>query len=159
MENDFLDFNMSENNTQLKELIKEVLDKGYLMSLGVSDEHGIWVSDVIYIYDDNLNIFWMSDPDIRHSKAIQKNSRVAGTITVWNKPGEDNLGIQFEGIAEKIEGPRSDLAMKHYGKRGKEVPKEVDEELHGNSWYVLKPNRIDLICEKLFGFKKQRIEL
>ncbi len=145
-----------ENN--IKNLIKDVLEKGYLMSLAIVDEGGIWVADVIYIYDDILNIYWMSDSAVRHSQAIIKNNRVAGTITVSNK-GEHNVGIQFEGVAEKIDGARYDLALKHYAKRGKSVPKETEDILQGDSWYILKPKRIELICEKLFGFDKQKINL
>ena len=100
----------------------------------------------------------MSDPDVRHSKAIFKNVKVAGTITV-NQLKEDNLGIQFEGSAEKIEGLRWDLAKKHYAKRKKPEPKETDDVLDGDSWYVLKPAHIELICERLFEFNKQKLEL
>ncbi len=142
----------------IRKLIKEVLEKGYLMSLGIVDDGGVWVSDVIYIFDDNLNIYWMSDPDVRHSKAIIVNQKVAGTITV-NLPKEDNIGIQFEGQAEKINGARYDLALKHYAKRNKPTPNETDDVLQGDSWYILKPKKIQLIYEKLFGFDKQTLEL
>ena len=50
----------------IKRLIKEVLEKGYLMSLGTVDEGGVWVSDVIYVFDDEFNLYWISDPDTRH---------------------------------------------------------------------------------------------
>lgn len=143
--------------SNLEKLIKEVLDRGYLMSLATMDDGGVWVSDVIYVYDDNLNIYWISSPDTRHSQAILKNPRVAGTITV-SGPGEDNLGIQFEGVAETIEGPRRDLAVKHYAKRNKPAPQETEDVLEGDSWYQLRPEKIELIHEKLFGFEKQRYE-
>ena len=64
----------------IKKLIKEVLEKGYLMSLGTVDEGGVWVCDVIYIFDDDLNIYWMSKDFRRHSKAILINPGIAGTI-------------------------------------------------------------------------------
>lgn len=144
--------------TDIKQLVKEVLDKGYLMSLATTDVGGVWVSDVIYIHDDDRNIYWMSDPEVRHSQAVIKNHKVAGTITVSNR-GEDNFGIQFEGIAEKIEGARYNLALKHYTKRGKPTPKETDDVLQGDSWYILKPKKIELICEKLFGFDKKKLDL
>ena len=142
----------------IKQLIKEVLDQGYLMSLATTDDGGVWVADVIYVHDDELNIYWMSDPDVRHSKAIIGTKKVAGTITV-NLPKESNFGIQFEGLAEKIEGERYDLAKKHYAKRKKSEPQESDDVLQGDSWYILKPKKIQLICEKLFGFDKKTIEL
>ena len=144
-----------ENNT--KELIKEVLEKGYLMSLATYDDGGVWVADVIYVFDEQLNIYWISDPEVRHSEAIAKNNKIAGTITV-SGPKESNLGIQFEGVAEKVEGSRYDLAKKHYAKRLKPEPKETDDILQGDFWYVLRPSKIELICEKLFEFDKLKLE-
>jgi len=142
----------------IKKLIREVLEKGYLMSLGTKDEGGVWVADVIYVFDDDLNLYWMSSPDARHSNAIMKNNAIAGTITASNQ-GEDNLGIQFSGVVKKIEGPRFDLAKKHYLKRNKPEPKETDDVLDGDFWYQLKPQVIELIYEKLFAFNKQKINI
>lgn len=144
-------------SSEIKNLIHEVLGKGYLMSLGTMDDGGVWVCDVIYIFDDALNIYWMSKGFRRHSKAIEKNPKVAGTITI-SAQGEDNLGVQFAGTAERIEGTRYDLAKKHYAKRRKPEPKENDDVLDGGYWYVLKPNKIELICERLYGFEKQKLE-
>lgn len=146
------------HKADIKELVKDVLSKGYLMSLGVVDQDGVWVSDVIYVYDDDLNIYWMSDPQTRHSQAIDKNNKVAGTITISGQ-GENNLGIQFEGLAEKIDVERYDLVKKHYKKRNKPEPKENDDVLDGDFWYVLKPNKIGLICEEQFGFERQDLNL
>ena len=142
----------------LIKLIKEVLEKGYLMSLATLDDGGLWVADVIYIFDDNLNIYWMSDPEVRHSKAVVNNSQVAGTITISNKGKESNLGIQFSGIAEKIEGVRFDLAKKHLAKRGHPEPKESDDVLQGDSWYMIKPKFMDIINEELWGYDKQKLQ-
>jgi uncharacterized protein YhbP (UPF0306 family) len=139
--------------------ILEVLEKGHLMSLATSDEGGLWVSDVVYVFDEDLSLYWMSDPDARHSQAILKNKQVAGTITISNKSKELNLGIQFSGIAEKIDGSRWDLAKKHLKKRSHPEPKEEDDVLKGDSWYVLKPNNIDLIDEEHLGYDKKNLSL
>jgi uncharacterized protein YhbP (UPF0306 family) len=141
----------------IQALIQEVLEKGYLMSLATHDDGGVWAAVVIY-FSDGLNIYWMSDPDVRHSKAILHNPKVAGAITASTK-GEKNLGLQFEGIAEKIEGVNYDLAKKYYAKKGKLEPKEDDDVLEGDSWYVIKPSKIQLIHEEHFGFKKHLLEL
>jgi uncharacterized protein YhbP (UPF0306 family) len=143
---------------KIKELIKEVLERGYLMSLATVDDGGVWVADVIYVYDEELNIYWMSDPDVRHSRAILKNPKAAGTITVSSR-GDDNMGLQFEGTVEKIEGPRYDLVLKHFDKRHKPTPDEREDVLQGDFWYVLRPSKIELIYEKEFGFEKQEIKL
>lgn len=86
----------------LKEQIIEVLQQGHVLSLGTLDNQGVWVADVIYVHDDELNIYWMSYESTRHSKAIEINQKVAGTITVREK--EDDLGLQIEGIAQPITG-------------------------------------------------------
>lgn len=139
---------------ELRQTIKEVLQSGYLLSLATQDDAGVWVADLIYILDDDFNIYWMSDPNVRHSKALVMNSVVAISITV-SSPGENNLGLQIEGEAIKIDGPRFDLALKHFAKRNKPIPSESDDVLDGDSWYMLAPKKIELIDEKNFGFEKQ----
>jgi len=146
---------MAEN---IRSLIHEVLEKGHLMSLATQDDGGVWVADVIYVYDDGLNIYWMSDPDVRHSQAIEQHAQVAATITA-SLPGVPGLGVQVSGIAQKIEGERYDLALKHFAKRGKPAPTETDDVRQGDFWYVLKPSLIELINEEHFGFTKQKLVL
>ena len=141
----------------LHETIQGILEKGYLMSIATLDDGGVWVSDVIYVFDDEFNLYWMSDPDVRHSKAMLKNNLVSGTVTI-NGPGKENLGIQFSGQASKIDGVRYDLAQKHFAKRGKDEPKEEDDILEGDSWYVLKPDFFDIIDESQWGFEKKKFK-
>ncbi len=143
----------------LKERILHILENTHLMSLATQDEGGLWVSDVIFIFDEDLNIYWMSKPEVRHSKAILAHAQVAGTITHTTKSKELNLGIQFAGTAQKIDGPRYDLALKHFKKRNKPEPKEEDDALGGRSWYMIKPTHIELIDEENFGFEKQKLDL
>ena len=65
----------------LKIRVLEILENAHLMSLATRDDGGLWVADVIFVYGDDLNLYWMSDPDCRHSQAIPKNDGVAGSIT------------------------------------------------------------------------------
>lgn len=144
----------------IRDLIKEVLEKGYIMSLATIDDGGPWVADVMYIADDDLKIYWLSSASTRHSKAILASPRVAGTITIKNAPSEDNLGVQFSGIASKIDDPRPDLSKKHRTRRGKPLPAEGEDiRERDESWYVIKPKIIELIYEPLFGFDKKKLEL
>ena len=106
----------------IRERVLEILQTTHLMSLGTVDAGGVWVADVIFLYDDDLHIYWMSAPDARHSKAIVGNDKVAGTITYSTKSNEPNLGIQFEGRAERLEGVRFDLIIKHWTKRNHSIP-------------------------------------
>lgn len=146
---------MSEN---LKDLAQSILEKGHLMSLAIADDGGLWVSDVIYVFDDDWNLYWLSEVATRHSKAILKNNNVAATITISNKSKEPNEGLQIAGIAEKIEGDILAMAIKHRLKRGRPAPAKEGEILDpGESWYRLRPTKIELIYEPLFGFSKKVI--
>lgn len=129
------------------------------MSLGTIDDGGVWVSDVIYLHDGDCNLFWLSDPDVRHSRAIRKNPNVAATITVSNNAGEENIGLQIKGVAERLDGNNFALATEHRLKRKKSPPTRDGEVEEGESWYCLRPAKIEIIHEPLFGFDKKVLEL
>lgn len=74
------------------------------MSLAVMSEKWTWVADVIYVHDDDVNVYWMSDPHVWHSEAIAKDPRVAWTITASNHSKGPNLEIQLEGVVRRISG-------------------------------------------------------
>ncbi len=142
-----------------KSRILEVLNRGHLMSLATFDDSGVWVADVIYIYDDDLNIYWMSYPRIRHSQAIEKNNKVAGSITVTCYAEKPELGIQFSGYAEKIDTLKHEVVVKYCLKNGNFVPEENEDVLEGRSWYVLRPSKIDLNDTENYGWDKRSLEL
>lgn len=145
---------------KIEKLVFQVFERGFLMSLATVDEGGPWVSDVIYVHDDKLNLYWLSETNTRHSKAIKKNPKVAATITIWQKQGDGNIGLQIEGRARKIEGDIFEMAIKHRLKRRKKAPKTEGEILGSNeSWYCLKPAKVELIYEPLYGFNKKKLEL
>ncbi len=143
----------------IKKRIIAVLTATSYMSLGTLDDGGVWVADVTFVSDDDMNIYWISDQKVRHSVAIEKNQQSAATVTASNKPGDPNLGIQIEGIVEKIEGNDRRIAELFFKKNGKPMPADEKDILKGRSWYVLHPNKIQLIDKENFGFNKQTIQL
>ncbi len=143
----------------LKSRVKEVLEQGYLLSLGTIDGAGVWVADVIYVSDEKFNIYWMSSPDFRHSKAIAQNPKVAGTITVSQNRSELDFAVQLEGVAEKLSGPQLVVSTKFLLKKGKPAPSMVVNILkEGYCWYKLTPTKIELIDRKNFGFERQTVK-
>jgi uncharacterized protein YhbP (UPF0306 family) len=137
----------------IKALVRGVLEKGHLLSLATVDKSGPWVSDLVYVFDDDLNIYWLSMPEARHSQAILTNSAVAGTITISTRSKEPNEAIQVEGSAEMIEGDILEMATKHLAKRGHPPPLREGEilEAKGQAWYKLTPKKFCLNYEPLFG--------
>ena len=144
----------------IKSRIFEVLDKSYLMSLATQDDNGPWVADLIFIHDEKPNIYWMSDSEARHSKAILKKNNVAGSITLSTKSKDKNLGIQFEGFAEQLKGVQFELLVKHLAKSGYPIPKlsQAKKILDGDCWYKLTPSRIFLIDEENFEYERRGLD-
>lgn len=138
---------------EIRRLVHEILAKGYVMSLATLDEEGVWVCDVIYIYDANFNIYWRSQVSTRHSKAIAKKKVVSATITT-SVLGGKNEGLQIEGMAEIDKRPDLEMFAAHLRKRFGEVP----HTMHLDEDNKLKPTKIELIYEKYFGFDKQIIK-
>jgi len=87
-------------NINLQKLVKEIFEEGYLMSLGTVDDGGVWVADVIYIHDEDLNLYWLSLPDSRHSKVVENGEKIACSITS-NWTTDDERGLQIEGKISK----------------------------------------------------------
>lgn len=146
-----------KSTPDIKRRIIEVLEKGYLLSIGTIDDEGPWVSDVRYVSDDDCRIYWMSDPKCRHSKAIEKNPKIAATIELNFNFGTPNLGLQMSGTVRKLGLMRPDLAIKYVTRRGKPEPSQVSAILKsGYSWYEFSPEFIELNDEENFGFDNKQ---
>ncbi len=147
------------DNDGLKELARKVLEDGYLMSLGTADEGGVWVADVIYVHDEQFNLYWVSMPGTRHSRAIEGNNRVACAVTASQEVGKERA-LQISGVAEKVDGPLFELEKKHRTKRRMQTPTRPGEILEdGEVWYVLKPTKVELMHSEPFGYEKKSIPL
>lgn len=143
---------------KVRTLIEKALDEGYLMSLGTVDESGPWVADVIFVHDDDLNLYWISDLDTRHSQAVIDHPLVAASITVSDRPGTE-FGLQLSGRASRIRGLHLPLAVQHWTKRGKPAPKKEEILYTNHSWYRFVPEAIELIYQPEYGFDKQVLTL
>jgi len=147
------------SDADVKALAREVLTDAFVMSLGTQDEAGVWVSDVIYIHDDDFTLYWVSFPHVRHSKAIDEDGVVACTVTASWTPG-DERALQIGGVAEQIQGEMPDLVSRLYAKCGTSLParsRNILEE--GRVWYRLRPQVIELHYGTIFGYEKQRVAL
>jgi len=138
----------------LESLVKEILEKGYVMSLGTSFGKGtVWVADVVYVHDDNFNLYWFSHIKTRHSEAIAANKRVAATITLSKDHNDKDVGLQIGGWARKLDGELLEIATKYNHKKRKQGPHKLAP---GQSWYELHPTKIMVIYEPLFGLEAKK---
>ncbi len=138
------------------EIISTILSKGYVMTLATADKNGPWACDLIYVFDTHYNLYWLSHPTLRHSVAIRENNKIAATITLSNSPDGLDEGLQIEGVATELQETRLDLAILLQTKRKKPAPQQESDFMNkGRKWYCLKPTKIEIIFEKLFGYTKK----
>lgn len=88
---------------EIEQFIREYVSDVVHMSLGTSVDNKPWVCEVHFTYDDELHIYFMSDPQTRHGQEIAVNNQVSGNIVRQHAKGERPSGVYFEGIAEKLE--------------------------------------------------------
>ena len=97
--------------------------RGYLpqvihMSLATCTNDKPWICEVHFVFDDELNFYFRSTPQRRHSEEIAKNPNVAGNIVTQHFLGQKVRGVYFEGVAEKLENVTKDyIAYQLYCQR------------------------------------------
>ena len=100
---------MTISKKELKKLILAYLAQNRLMTLATAKNNLPWATTVFFAYDQNLNLYFISEPATRKIKNILANSRVAVTID-REQPGSGKIrGVQLEGRAEKLD-KKKDLA-------------------------------------------------
>ena len=100
----------------LRKLVLDYLTEAKLMSIATCKDSMPWAANAWYVHDDELNLYFISRKNRRHSLELKENSHIAGTIT---KPhvigsGEKVRGIQFEGVAHEATGKTLEKALRLY---------------------------------------------
>ena len=122
----------------VEKTIREYLPNVIHMSLATCQDGKPWVCEVHFVYDDELNLYWRSTPDRRHSKEIAANPFVAGNIVMQHGQGEKPRGIYFEGKAEMLTGvTENDPAYRLYTERFERGPEILEDAADpaGNQFY------------------------
>lgn len=86
----------------IEQKIREYLPQIIHMSLATCNGNKPWVCEVHFVYDNDLNFYFRSKPNRRHSIEIEVNPDVAGNIVTQHSVEEKPRGIYFEGTAERL---------------------------------------------------------
>lgn len=86
---------------QLKETVLKYLREHYTMTIATADGKTPWAAAVFYV-SDGFTLYFLSDPESRHSKNIAVNPGVAVTINEDYHDWRKIKGIQIEGKAELV---------------------------------------------------------
>lgn len=97
--------------TLTKQQVLDFLKQHTLMAVATYGSHP-WIANVYYVFDSELNLYFLSSPNTLHCQQITKNDNVAVSIVdshqdVNHKP---KIGLQLWGKAQQI----SDAAKVKY---------------------------------------------
>ncbi len=146
----------------VEKIIREYLPDVIHMSLGTCKDGQPWVCEVHFAYDEDLNLYFRSKADRRHSQEIAENARVAGNIVKQIQLGEAPKGVYFEGIAKMIPASNEQAiafqCMKARIGIGDDTIKEAARDdghkfykITVNSWYIF--GNFDGEGAKKYGLK------
>lgn len=137
----------------LRQLITDYLQDARLMQVATVKDGKPWVCTVLFAFDKDLHLYWISKPDTRHSQEISGNEKVAGTIVSPNALGENVRGLQFEGVAKEATGEDMEKAMEVYANRTgmkEERKQKILNNTDGHVPYVITPTLFVLFDTKNF---------
>lgn len=128
--------------------IREYIPQVIHMSLATVSDNKPWVCEVHYAYDDDLNLYFVSGVNRRHSEELRKNQHVAGNIVTQHFLNQKVRGVYFEGTAKELhELDEIQLAYAAYKTRYADSPQlvQVAQSQGGarfykvtvSDWYVL----------------------
>ncbi len=137
----------------LKQLITDYLKEARLMQVATAKDNQPWVCNVYFAFNNDLNLYWISTPQRRHSQEIETNEKVAGTIVLPHILGQKVRGIQFQGVGRKAEGEEMQQAMDTYAARMGMKDERKQNILDGKDNhvpYMIKPTLYVLFDEASF---------
>ena len=93
-----------------RELVRDVITGNRYLSLATTEGEEPWVAPVEYLHDEQLNFYFFSTADARHSQHIRRNPTVAFAIFDATQPEySGNLtaplrGVQIRASARQLSG-------------------------------------------------------
>lgn len=139
----------------VEEYVREYLNTNNVLQLATSADGQPWVCNVHFYADGDLNIYWRSTVERRHSQEIASNPKVAAVIKVHeNTPEEDYIiGLSVEGtaelLAEKTDHAIVDAYCKKLGKDSEACAK-IKSGTDPNKFYKITPKNFVVFNTKDF---------
>jgi uncharacterized protein YhbP (UPF0306 family) len=132
----------------IEQKIREYLPQVIHMSLATVRDDTPWISEVHFVYDQDLNFYFRSLASRRHSGDISINSKVAANIVEQHEIGEKVRAVYLEGTAEMlVDVDESHPAYIFYCERfgtGPEILEEARTE-DGHKFYKITPTTLYLV--------------
>ena len=99
-------------------IARTIIDSILYMVLGTANESGLpWVSPVYFASDSYREFYWMSSPDVTHSRNIGVRSEIS--IVIFDSRVTVGMGqaVYIAAIAEELTGSDFDRGVEIYNGR------------------------------------------
>ncbi len=147
---------------ELRQHVLHYLHSHNTMSLATVGPDGPWAAGLFYV-NDAFDLYWLSNPESRHSRNIAHNPQVAVAIHEDYQDWRMIQGIQMEGLAQEVGTPaQATRPMVLYVAKYsflKDPPLPLVQALAKMRVYHFKPTRVYFI-DNVKGFgQREEVEL
>ncbi len=155
-----------ENKTQITasrediyEVICDTLRDGVVMTLATSTNNQPWTCNLLYSFDEELNMYWLSKENARHSTDLTHNPKVSANVCVVESSGHGRV-LQMEGMAYLTDNNAMRMMIEEkYHERHKDFKHKTSQELIDEAKYFklyrFTPAKILSTHEHLWGHARQ----
>jgi uncharacterized protein YhbP (UPF0306 family) len=133
-----------------KKLAKQYLEQIKIMQLATAENNNPWICTVHFYADDNLNLYWSSRTDRKHSEQLAGNPMASATILVHeNTPEKDYvIAVTATGKAELVKEPPEGVREAYRAKLDR--PDFLMPPNNNQEFYRLRPDTMIVFDTKNF---------
>jgi len=117
--------------------VRAVIERETTLVLATTAGDGAAIATPLFYYPDaDLNLYWLSSPDSRHSRNLSERPRVATAIYSPVTDWKEIRGVQMEGLASAT----SDSNILAAYRRRFSLGPELDAIIAHSTMYVFRPS-------------------
>ena len=138
------------SSNRLEHLSRRLLDASPLCSLATVTAGGLaHINHMYFGWSPRFEVFWISDPESRHSRNLGLNPSAAITVydshQTWGRP---DRGIQLSGTASRATGSAVSRGHRAYQARFPSYDPFADDAY---PLYRFRPRAVKLFYERVLG--------
>jgi hypothetical protein len=107
--------------TDLESTGRQIVDAGSYMVLGTADSDGRpWASPVWYAPEGYRELFWVSSPEVQHSRNIAVRPEISIVVFDSRQPIGTGQAVYMTATAEQVAEGEEDRGMEVFSRRSQE---------------------------------------
>jgi hypothetical protein len=105
------------NQQDLGTVARNIIDSMMYMVLGTADDSGQpWVSPVYFAAEDYTHFYWVSSPEVRHSRNIVIHPQISIVVFDSRAPIGTGQGVYMSAVAEELTGVELERGIKIFSR-------------------------------------------